>query len=201
MLLCDTCGDGWHTYCLCPALSEVPLGPWQCPKCAAAGVPLPVPVTYAEPDGNILEPALVPNQATENQPAEQTPPEAPPTPLREAPATAKPKPRVLPRNQDSGHDNRSEPDADLHGRYVTKYFAKRRYWGVVQYLGKHETPPYVFCIWYEDGDSELMTRSELEPYWSLLSAPLPALVQRFKPPSVPTAPHQTLGTYKSTIPW
>ena len=80
----------------------------------------------------------------------------------------------------------AEPDASLHGRYITKHFAKRRYWGVVQYLGEHETPPYVFCIWYEDGDSELMTRPELERLLVPVSTPIPAMVQRFKPPKVPT---------------
>ena len=198
MLLCDTCGDGWHMSCLCPSLSEVPLGPWQCPKCAAAGIPLPVPASYAEPDGCVLEPALVPNRLEESQPPTQELPEAPSTPTVMAPATVRWKPRVLPREKRPGTPNPwPEPDAALHGRYVTKNFAKRRFWGVVQYLGEDEPPPYVFCIWYEDGDSELVTRAELSRLLVPKTVPLPALVLRFKPPDIPSATHKVLTTCKS----
>jgi hypothetical protein len=38
MLLCDSCDQGWHTYCLTPALTEVPRGDWICPQCVQAGV-------------------------------------------------------------------------------------------------------------------------------------------------------------------
>ena len=31
MLLCDTCGDGYHLYCLQPPLLSVPTGNWICP--------------------------------------------------------------------------------------------------------------------------------------------------------------------------
>ena len=33
MLLCDRCNDGWHTYCLQPALLNVPIDSWYCPAC------------------------------------------------------------------------------------------------------------------------------------------------------------------------
>jgi len=34
MLLCDTCDRGYHTYCLRPPLSSVPVGDWFCPPCS-----------------------------------------------------------------------------------------------------------------------------------------------------------------------
>lgn len=37
MLLCDTCGKGFHTFCLTPALSVIPSGDWICPKCLQEG--------------------------------------------------------------------------------------------------------------------------------------------------------------------
>jgi hypothetical protein len=40
MLLCDSCGTGWHTYCLTPALDSIPAGDWICPNCNAAGITL-----------------------------------------------------------------------------------------------------------------------------------------------------------------
>jgi hypothetical protein len=34
MLLCDSCGDGWHFQCLVPPLDGVPSDPhWQCTRC------------------------------------------------------------------------------------------------------------------------------------------------------------------------
>ncbi|GIM10776.1 hypothetical protein Vretimale_14349 [Volvox reticuliferus] len=39
MLLCDSCGAGWHTYCLKPLLTEVPEGAWYCPRCTAQRAP------------------------------------------------------------------------------------------------------------------------------------------------------------------
>lgn len=38
MLLCDSCDQGWHTYCLTPPLLTVPEGIWTCPDCTRAGV-------------------------------------------------------------------------------------------------------------------------------------------------------------------
>ena len=38
MLLCDSCGKGWHTYCLSPPLTEIPEGSWICPPCVKRGV-------------------------------------------------------------------------------------------------------------------------------------------------------------------
>jgi PHD-finger len=35
LLLCDGCDDGYHTYCLDPPLSIVPVGDWFCPTCVA----------------------------------------------------------------------------------------------------------------------------------------------------------------------
>jgi hypothetical protein len=37
MLLCDLCGDGYHTFCLEPPLSDIPAGDWFCPDCSASG--------------------------------------------------------------------------------------------------------------------------------------------------------------------
>jgi hypothetical protein len=33
MLLCDNCAEGWHMYCLTPALTRIPRGDWFCPRC------------------------------------------------------------------------------------------------------------------------------------------------------------------------
>ena len=33
MLLCDTCNDGYHIYCLDPPLLGIPEGSWTCPRC------------------------------------------------------------------------------------------------------------------------------------------------------------------------
>lgn len=38
ILLCDGCDDGYHTFCLVPALTSIPKGEWRCPKCIAAVV-------------------------------------------------------------------------------------------------------------------------------------------------------------------
>lgn len=35
LLLCDSCDRSLHTYCLTPALTQVPKGEWRCPKCVA----------------------------------------------------------------------------------------------------------------------------------------------------------------------
>lgn len=35
LLLCDGCEDNYHTYCLLPALTDLPKGTWRCPKCVA----------------------------------------------------------------------------------------------------------------------------------------------------------------------
>lgn len=37
LLLCDACGEAYHTYCLEPKLDVVPLGVWICPPCIRAG--------------------------------------------------------------------------------------------------------------------------------------------------------------------
>ena len=33
LLLCDTCEDEYHTYCLHPPLTGIPRGDWFCPTC------------------------------------------------------------------------------------------------------------------------------------------------------------------------
>lgn len=35
LLLCDGCDDSYHTFCLIPALPDIPKGDWRCPKCLA----------------------------------------------------------------------------------------------------------------------------------------------------------------------
>jgi hypothetical protein len=39
MLLCDSCGAGWHLECLAKPLSVVPAGDWFCAECVAAHAP------------------------------------------------------------------------------------------------------------------------------------------------------------------
>eukprot|EP00096_Caligus_rogercresseyi_P000226 TRINITY_DN1060_c0_g2_i14.p1 TRINITY_DN1060_c0_g2~~TRINITY_DN1060_c0_g2_i14.p1 ORF type:complete len:544 (-),score=165.63 TRINITY_DN1060_c0_g2_i14:399-2030(-) len=38
LLLCDGCDLGYHTYCLSPALDNVPSGRWYCPTCSENGL-------------------------------------------------------------------------------------------------------------------------------------------------------------------
>ena len=38
ILMCDSCGTGWHTFCLKPPLEDVPEGLFICPNCTRAGV-------------------------------------------------------------------------------------------------------------------------------------------------------------------
>ncbi|KAK3235428.1 hypothetical protein CYMTET_54364 [Cymbomonas tetramitiformis] len=38
MLLCDTCNRGYHIWCFQPALTQVPSGEWQCPKCSGTRI-------------------------------------------------------------------------------------------------------------------------------------------------------------------
>jgi hypothetical protein len=40
MLLCDSCGAGWHLECLAKPLAAVPAGDWFCAQCVAAQAPL-----------------------------------------------------------------------------------------------------------------------------------------------------------------
>jgi hypothetical protein len=40
LLLCDSCGTGWHTYCLSPPLGRKPPTAWICPRCTQMGVDL-----------------------------------------------------------------------------------------------------------------------------------------------------------------
>lgn len=37
LLLCDNCDVEYHTYCLDPPLSEIPLGSWFCIHCKESG--------------------------------------------------------------------------------------------------------------------------------------------------------------------
>ncbi|XP_045649806.1 lysine-specific demethylase 5D-like isoform X2 [Ursus americanus] len=39
LLLCDSCDDNYHIFCLMPPLPEIPRGVWRCPKCIMAMVP------------------------------------------------------------------------------------------------------------------------------------------------------------------
>eukprot|EP00931_Biecheleriopsis_adriatica_P010648 TRINITY_DN111718_c0_g1_i1.p1 TRINITY_DN111718_c0_g1~~TRINITY_DN111718_c0_g1_i1.p1 ORF type:complete len:254 (+),score=52.81 TRINITY_DN111718_c0_g1_i1:40-762(+) len=36
LLLCDSCNDAYHTFCLQPPLEEAPLEDWHCPRCCEA---------------------------------------------------------------------------------------------------------------------------------------------------------------------
>jgi hypothetical protein len=38
MVLCDSCGTGWHITCLDPPLETVPEGSWVCPYCEGVGI-------------------------------------------------------------------------------------------------------------------------------------------------------------------
>lgn len=53
MLLCDHCGDGYHTDCL--NLNKVPSGFWTCPKCREVGVTPQVVIDYRRRQGLLTE--------------------------------------------------------------------------------------------------------------------------------------------------
>jgi hypothetical protein len=37
ILICDGCDQEYHTYCLAPAIHEIPAGDWFCPLCSTSG--------------------------------------------------------------------------------------------------------------------------------------------------------------------
>jgi hypothetical protein len=39
-MFCDSCGEGWHTYCCTPPLAEIPEGAFLCQRCKGRGVTL-----------------------------------------------------------------------------------------------------------------------------------------------------------------
>lgn len=42
MLLCDSCDDGYHIFCLIPPLKDIPSGDWCCPKCISEAFAKPM---------------------------------------------------------------------------------------------------------------------------------------------------------------
>ena len=48
LLLCDSCPEACHTFCMVPALSVIPAGAWFCQKCRQLGVENSRPLTAAD---------------------------------------------------------------------------------------------------------------------------------------------------------
>ena len=57
LLICDLCGDYWHTYCLPTPLSAVPEGDFYCPKCEEMPEPVNSQISDEdyEPSANLEE--------------------------------------------------------------------------------------------------------------------------------------------------
>eukprot|EP00798_Chlamydomonas_sp_ICE-L_P002246 gene2246-biopygen4517 len=67
MLLCDSCGAGYHTHCLDLPLPAVPDGDWFCPNCTVSGItaiPAGRPVTL---EAALKEPNLFPTPQTRSR--------------------------------------------------------------------------------------------------------------------------------------
>ena len=132
MLLCDQCGCGWHTFCLTPALPEVPPGAWVCPRCEAAGVSV---------DDVARRLAAAP------------PPE---------PALVEPRfPTAASRRQEERLAQQAAAAQELHGRVIQSKFVDPRtgrgrwYKGVLAFRGA-EHGPWYFTVTYEDGEVKSM---------------------------------------------
>lgn len=91
LLCCDSCPSSYHTYCLVPALKDVPEGDWHCPRCAC-------PQPDFKPEKILswrwveLPPLELSEEATKKA-AEQPPP--PPPPPAVDPVTGLPVPPVV----------------------------------------------------------------------------------------------------------
>ena len=57
LLICDLCGDYWHTYCLPTPLSAVPEGDFYCPRCEEMPAPVNSHISDEdyEPSANLEE--------------------------------------------------------------------------------------------------------------------------------------------------
>jgi hypothetical protein len=140
MLLCDNCGDGWHTFCLTPPLDLVPSGIWLCPACLATGV-----------DTSTVEARIAAQQHQQRSGGQQ-----------EVQIPTAPQKRAQLR-----HASTVEAAQQLEGRYITKTFKDpvtgrpAAYKGRLSFRGA-ECGKHLLLVRYEDGDEETMGLSEAQ---------------------------------------
>jgi hypothetical protein len=127
MLLCDNCLEGWHLWCLTPALTQVPPEDqaWLCDKCRAAGV--------TEEDISMRQLASALNQEDDE------------------------KRRAFRRafNPTATQKRKDALNAAMDGRLVCKAASGGEVlWGRIHYRGNSDGhKPY--CVVYEDGSEEV----------------------------------------------
>ena len=157
MVLCDTCGTGWHIYCLQPPLPSIPEGEWRCPRCVSRGVTLPPPLRSA--------PVL-----------QQQPPQRQPT-ARQQEKTARQEP-AQPAEEINPYRTTAEANADAQaqawdGRVVCQPRQSATgedmsKWGTLVFRGIRYRPEY-FEVRYTDGTRELATLRALRgDHWQVL---------------------------------
>jgi hypothetical protein len=135
MILCDSCGTGWHSYCLDPPLEKIPHKQvWVCPNCLSGGV------TKADIEAQGRQPSKEPGKKRGKGKGKAKQPAEPKEVKRKVDAAA----------------------AEAHvGRWVRRYTTdssgeSHDKWGVVHFRGDRHEPDYVE-IRYEDGTEEITT--------------------------------------------
>ena len=136
MILCDSCGTGWHSYCLSPPLEKVPFREvWICPNCTDNGI------TKDDVQYQGKEPGKEPSQRGGRGRGRGKKAAAPkPPPKRKVDAVAA---------------------ESFVGRLVRRLFTdssgeSHDKWGVVHFRGDQHAPNYVE-IRYDDGTEEVTT--------------------------------------------
>jgi hypothetical protein len=134
MLLCDLCGDGWHTFCLDPPLTRVPKGTWMCPQCQASGLLAPPPA-----DSRRLGPAPSDEQVVDR--------------LFVGPAA-----RARDRAAQLLEGCHVSKEVRVRGRGARAVV--QTVWGTVHFRGIVCRPQY-FLVKYSDGTEEVLTDTAL----------------------------------------
>ena len=153
MVLCSTCGTGWHIYCLSPPLSSIPTGDWRCPVCVTRKVTLPPPARVAP-------------QPPPRQPSARSKDKRSRTDQAQAPQL------------DNPYCTTAEANADAQaqawdGRIVclprqTNTGEDRSKWGTVVFRGVRYRPEY-FEVQYTDGTRDVASLRALRGHkWQVL---------------------------------
>ena len=165
MVLCSTCGTGWHIYCLQPPLTSIPEGDWRCPICVSRKVTLPPPMRQPvqQPEPVRRQPSARSQERSSRHDAAQGPRgDNPYHTTAEANADA----------QAQAWDGRvvCQPRQTAEGQDMPK-------WGTLVFRGARYRPEY-FEIQYTDGTRETATlRSLRGSKWQVLpeGSDLPAV--------------------------
>ena len=135
MLLCDSCGAAWHTYCLPKPLSAVPTGIWVCPACTDTGVTTQqVAIAQKTRAGRVVRS----KQETDKLFAD-----------------SKSRSRVAQAKLLDGRLVLSKPKVTTKGKA-----ADPPIWGITAFRGADMDPP--FLVSYDDGSTETITLADLK---------------------------------------